>query len=73
METLAREVSPFRRFDRDEWSKLRADTPMTLTQIDLDELRGLNDKIDLQEVEPLPALSRLLNLLWRQPRTFPRH
>ena len=32
METLARAVSPFRRFDRDEWSKLRADTPMTLTQ-----------------------------------------
>ena len=63
METLAREVSPFRRFDRDEWSKLRADTPMTLTQIDLDELRGLNDKIDLQEVETIYLpLSRLLNL-----------
>ena len=63
METLARAVSPFRRFDRDEWSKLRADTPMTLTQIDLDELRGLNDKIDLQEVETIYLpLSRLLNL-----------
>jgi type I pantothenate kinase len=63
METLAREVSPFRRFDRDEWSKLRADTPMTLTQVDLDELRGLNDKIDLAEVETIYLpLSRLLNL-----------
>ena len=63
METLARAVSPFRRFDRDEWSKLRADTPMTLTQVDLDELRGLNDKIDLQEVETIYLpLSRLLNL-----------
>ena len=53
----------FRRFERDEWSKLRADTPMTLTQTDLDELRGLNDKIDLREVETIYLpLSRLLNL-----------
>ena len=36
---------------------------MTLTQVDLDELRGLNDKIDLQEVEIIYLpLSRLLNL-----------
>ncbi|MFN0193175.1 MAG: type I pantothenate kinase [Aestuariivirga sp.] len=63
MEQLAREVSPFRRFTREEWSALRADTPMTLTQADLDELRGLNDRVDLNEVETvyLP-LSRLLNL-----------
>jgi type I pantothenate kinase len=63
MENLAREVSPFRRFDRDEWSKLRADTPMTLTQADLDELRGVNDRINLVEVETIYLpLSRLLNL-----------
>jgi type I pantothenate kinase len=63
MEMLAREVSPFRRFDREEWAKLRADTPMTLTQADLDELRGLNDRIDLAEVEAIYLpLSRLLNL-----------
>ena len=63
MEELAKEVSPFRRFAREEWAALRADTPMTLTQSDLDELRGLNDRIDLAEVEAtyLP-LSRLLNL-----------
>ena len=61
--TLAREVSPFRRFEREEWSKLRADTPMTLTQADLDELRGLNDRIDLREVEAIYLpMSRLLNL-----------
>jgi type I pantothenate kinase len=60
---LAREVSPFRRFTRDEWAKLRADTPMTLTQADLDELRGLNDRINLAEVEAIYLpLSRLLNL-----------
>ena len=62
-EDFAREVSPFRRFSRDEWAVLRADTPMTLTDADLDEVRSLNDKIDLAEVEAfyLP-LSRLLNL-----------
>lgn len=63
MEELAKEVSPFRRFAREEWAALRADTPMTLTQADLDELRGLNDRIDLSEVEAIYLpLSRLLNL-----------
>jgi type I pantothenate kinase len=63
MEELVKEVSPFRRFSREEWSALRADTPMTLTQQDLDELRGLNDRIDLAEVETIYLpLSRLLNL-----------
>jgi type I pantothenate kinase len=63
MEELAREVSPFRRFSREEWAALRADTPMTLAQSDLDELRSLNDRIDLAEVEAIYLpLSRLLNL-----------
>ena len=62
-EDFAREVSPFRRFSRDEWAALRADTPMTLTAADLDELRSLNDRIDLHEVEMIYlSLSRLLNL-----------
>ncbi len=62
-EDLAREVSPFRRFGRDEWAALREDTPMTLTVADLDELRSLNDRIDLDEVEAIYLpLSRLLNL-----------
>ena len=62
-EDLAREVSPFRRFGRDEWAALRADTPMTLSEADLDEVRSLNDKIDLTEVEMIYLpLSRLLNL-----------
>ncbi|MBG1232733.1 type I pantothenate kinase [Aestuariivirga litoralis] len=62
-EDFSREVSPFRRFARDEWAALRADTPMTLTLADLDELRSLNDRIDLHEVEMIYLpLSRLLNL-----------
>lgn len=63
MEEFVKEISPFRRFAREEWAALRADTPMTLTQTDLDELRGLNDRIDLNEVETIYLpLSRLLNL-----------
>lgn len=63
MEELSKEVSPFRRFSREEWAALRADTPMTLTQADLDELRGINDRVDLAEVEKIYLpLSRLLNL-----------
>jgi len=55
--------SPYRAFSRREWAKLRDDTPLTLTAEELDELRGLNDRVDLDEVVAvyLP-LSRLLNL-----------
>ena len=62
-EDFAREVSPFQRFARDDWAPLRADTPMTLTQDDLNEVRSLNDRIDLDEVEAIYLpMSRLLNL-----------
>lgn len=55
--------SPYLHFSREEWSALRAATPMTLTAADLDELRGLNEDLSLEEVAQvyLP-LSRLLNL-----------
>ena len=63
MDELAKEVSPFHRFSREEWAARRADTPMTLIQADLDELRSLNDRIDLTEVETIYLpLSRLLTL-----------
>ncbi|HSB61266.1 MAG TPA: type I pantothenate kinase, partial [Vicinamibacteria bacterium] len=54
---------PYLRFSRQEWSRLREDTPLTLTERDLDHLRGLNERVSLLEVEEvyLP-LSRLLNL-----------
>lgn len=53
----------FESFTRDQWRALRAATPLTLTAADLDELRGLNEALDLEEVESvyLP-LSRLVNL-----------
>jgi len=63
MDSLRDEISPYRHFERNAWAKLRADTPMTLDQTDIDELRGLNDRIDLAEVVAIYLpLSRLLNL-----------
>lgn len=50
-------------FDRSEWARLRANTPLTLSEADLAELRGLNERISLAEVEAIYLpLSRLLNL-----------
>jgi type I pantothenate kinase len=50
-------------FDRSEWAMLRAATPLTLRQDDLDELRGINERIDLDEVATIYlSLTRLLNL-----------
>ena len=50
-------------FGRDEWSELRAATPMTLRAPDLARLQGINDHIDLDEVAAIYLpLSRLLNL-----------
>jgi len=53
----------FVHFDRDEWSRLRASTPLTLDEDDLESLRGINERVSLDEVADvyLP-LSRLLNL-----------
>lgn len=50
-------------FSRDDWAALRAATPLTLREHDLEALRGINERIDLDEVAAvyLP-LSRLLNL-----------
>ncbi len=53
----------FLTFDRDEWAILRAATPLTLRQHDLDSLQGINERIDLDEVVAIYLpLSRLLNL-----------
>lgn len=50
-------------FDRSEWARLRANTPLTLSEADLAELQGLNDRVSLAEVEAIYLpLSRLLNL-----------
>ncbi|MCW2913542.1 MAG: pantothenate kinase [Actinomycetia bacterium] len=55
--------SPYVELDRRAWQALRESTPLPLSAAELDALRGLEDPIDLSEVEEvyLP-LSRLLNL-----------
>lgn len=53
----------FLTFNRDEWSDLRAATPLTIREKDLEALRGINDRIDLDEVAAIYLpLTRLLNL-----------
>ncbi len=55
--------SPYRTFTREGWAKLRADTPMTLTEAEVLRLRGLNTKLSIDEViEIYLPLSRLLSL-----------
>jgi type I pantothenate kinase len=55
--------TPYVELDRPAWSRLRAATPLTLTDTDLTRLRGLGSRIDLTEVvEVYLPLSRLLNL-----------
>ena len=50
-------------FSRDDWAGLRANTPLTLDEADIDKIRGINVLLDIDMVEHtyLP-LSRLLNL-----------
>jgi type I pantothenate kinase len=55
--------SPYSVFTRNEWAKLRADTPMTIVARDLDRLSGLIEELSLEEIEQIYLpLSRLLNL-----------
>lgn len=55
--------APYLDFDRAEWAGLRENTPLTLSEADLAELQGLNERVSLAEVEAIYLpVSRLLNL-----------
>lgn len=56
-------VTPYTVFTKAEWAKLRADTPMTLSESDVEQLSGLTERMSVDQVRDvyLP-LSRLLNL-----------
>ncbi|MGL5947628.1 MAG: type I pantothenate kinase [Aeromonas sp.] len=57
------EHNPYLQFTRDQWALLRDAVPMTLTEQDLQTLRGIHDRVSLGEVEQIYLpLSRLLNL-----------
>jgi type I pantothenate kinase len=55
--------SPYAIYSRAEWARLRADTPMTLSEADLENLSGLTERVSSEEVVDIYLpLSRLLNL-----------
>jgi type I pantothenate kinase len=57
------QFTPYRVFSREQWAKLRADTPMTLKPEELEVLSGIIDELSVEEVEMIYLpLSRLLNL-----------
>ena len=57
------ELAPFHYFTKAEWSRLRADEPMTLDADDVKRLRALNDPISFTEAEEIYLpLSRLISL-----------
>ena len=57
------DLSRFAEFSRAQWARLRASTPLPLSEAQLGGLVGLNERVSLDEVADvyLP-LSRLLNL-----------
>jgi len=56
-------ISRYTEFDRERWKALRANTPLLLTEEELEGLRGINEQVSLREVEDIYVpLSRLLNL-----------
>jgi type I pantothenate kinase len=55
--------SPYIVYSRDDWAALRADTPMPLSEAELENLSGLTERISTQEVVDIYLpFSRLLNL-----------
>ncbi len=75
---FAEALSPYMTFSAVDWGALRASTPLSLTEDDLEDLRGLNVALSLDEVAKIYLpLSRLLNLyvgasqeLYRASDTF---
>jgi type I pantothenate kinase len=56
-------ISSYISFARDEWARLGASTPLTLSEADLARLRGINERVSLAEVSDIYLpLSRLLSL-----------
>lgn len=57
------DATPWVLLPRADWAQLRSATPLTLTEADLDALRGINEDVSLDEVaEVYLPMSRLLNL-----------
>lgn len=60
METSS--TSPYMLFSREKWAELRSSEPMTLTENELNELKGINEELSVEEVTDIYLpLSRLLS------------
>jgi len=78
VDSTEEEPSPYIRFDARQWAALRASTPLSLTEADLEDIRGINVELNLDEVARIYLpLSRLLSLyvaasqeLYRASDTF---
>ncbi len=65
------EYSAYEAFSRVDWADLRANTPLTLSEDDLQSLKGVNEQMSLTDVVQIYLpLSRLLNLHFRSARTL---
>lgn len=54
--------SPYMLFSRDKWAALRQSEPMTLTQEELEKLKGINEELSMEEVQDIYLpLTRLLS------------
>ena len=49
--------SPYIELDRTQWRTLRKSMPQVLTEDELEQLRGIGDEIDLEEVSEVYLLS----------------
>jgi type I pantothenate kinase len=60
---IEQQYNPYRVFSREQWARLRDDTPMTLEAGEIAALRSMHDRLDLREVEEIYLpLSRLLSI-----------
>jgi len=63
---MTAQFSPYLQFDRTTWRTFRQDTPLTLSEADLIQLKGQNESVSLVEVKEIYLpLSRLFNLYVR--------
>lgn len=64
-------LTPYLSFSRKEWKALRDSTPLSLNEKDLEEIRGINENISMEEVvEIYLPISRLLHLYYKGSRSL---
>lgn len=62
MNSIKQRLTPYLIFDRDKWSELKNNVPLTLTDQDLKPLLGINEDLSLDEISTIfLPLVRLLN------------